>query len=157
MKLEGCREIAGSPHEVWEAMLTEDMLCACIPGCERLERSGDNRFDAEVVIKVGPVRARFAGTVALGDLDPPRSCRIEGEGNGGAAGFAQGHALINLEPGASGTNLRYVADIKIGGRIAALGDRLFRGVVERNVTSFFDVFEARMTANPKIESSTGRM
>ena len=80
MKLEGCREIAGSPHEVWEAMLTEDMLCACIPGCERLERSGDNRFDAEVVIKVGPVRARFAGTVALGaNLDVARFSQHQAE------------------------------------------------------------------------------
>lgn len=153
MKLEGSRTILSTPKKVWDALLSEEVLRGCIPGCEELNRTTEDQFDAKVSIKVGPVRARFAGTVALRDLEQPRSCRIEGEGNGGIAGFARGSATITLSETKAGTELVYIADIKIGGKIASLGDRMFRGVAERNVTSFFDAFEAIMNSENKVEQT----
>src|SRR3546814_11076653 len=66
----------------------------CIPGCEEIERTGDDGFTAKVSVKVGPVKAKFTGAVTLSDIDPPNGYTLSGEGNGGAAGFAKGGATL---------------------------------------------------------------
>src|SRR3546814_14157633 len=71
----------------------------CIPGCEEIERTGDDGFTAKVSVKVGPVKAKFTGAVTLSDIDPPNGYTISGEGKGGAAGFAKeiGRASVGKE------------------------------------------------------------
>ena len=75
-------------------------------------------------MKVGPVSARFKGRVALSDLDPPNSYKISGEGEGGIAGFAKGHARVDLTDTDGGTLLTYNVEVQIGGKLAQLGQRL---------------------------------
>lgn len=137
MKIVGERIIPASPATVWKLMLDPQTLRDAIPGCETLEKTSDTAFDAAVTIKVGPVKAKFAGRVELSRLDEPRSCTLSGQGNGGVAGFAKGSAIITLLPAAEGCLLAYDGTIDIGGKIAGLGDRLFKGVVEKNVSYFF--------------------
>ena len=142
MILQDERTIPAPSDAVWERLLAPDILKACIPGCEALDRTEENSYSATVLTKVGPVKARFSGGVTLSDLDARRSCRLAGQGSGGVAGFAKGGAKINLEPAPEGTLLRYDATIEIGGKIAALGDRLFRSIVGNNVNPFFDAIAA---------------
>lgn len=142
MMLQGERTIPAPPAAVWERLLAPEVLRACIPGCEALELTDENVYSATVLIKVGPVKARFSGGVTLADLDAPRSCWLAGQGSGGVAGFAKGGARIDLEPAPEGTLLRYDATVEIGGKIVALGDRLFRSVVNNNVNAFFDAVAA---------------
>ncbi|MFX6218258.1 SRPBCC domain-containing protein, partial [Acinetobacter baumannii] len=84
-----------------------EILKAAIPGCETLTRTSPTSFTAVVAIKIGPVKAKFSGNVALSDLDPPQGDRLSGKGNGGIAGFAEGGATVRLTPVAGGTSLRY--------------------------------------------------
>ena len=72
------------------------VLKACIPGCQSLERTGDNGFAAVVKIKIGPVAATFKGKVELSDIVPEVGYTITGEGEGGVAGFAKGGAKVSL-------------------------------------------------------------
>lgn len=154
MKLQGERNIPAAPHDVWRLLLEPETLKTCIPGCESLEQTGEGAYAATVVIKVGPVKARFSGTVSLSDLVAPVSCRLNGQGNGGVAGFAKGEATISLRSGEAGSILSYDASIEIGGKIAALGDRLFRSVVDNNVTAFFDNV-AKLTSDDAPRDSAG--
>ena len=50
---------------VWAKLNDPDVLRACIPGCQSLERTGDNGFAAVAKVKVGPVSATFKGKVTL--------------------------------------------------------------------------------------------
>ncbi|MGB3067374.1 MAG: carbon monoxide dehydrogenase subunit G [Ottowia sp.] len=145
MKLTGERIVPAGPAQIWSALLDPETLKACIPGCDELERTGNNAYRAAMVSKVGPIKARFAGQVALDDSRLPDSCTLTGEGTGGVAGFVKGAAAIRVEPAENGSRLIYDAEVEIGGKIASLGDRLFRGVVERNITQLFDVFEKRLS------------
>src|SRR3990172_7596967 len=115
MTMTGEVQLAASREAVWAKLNDPEVLKACIPGCEELEKTEDNGFRATAKMKVGPVSARFKGKVALSDLDPPNGYRISGEGEGGVAGFAKGGANVSLREDGAGTVLAYNVDAQIGG------------------------------------------
>jgi carbon monoxide dehydrogenase subunit G len=135
-----------APREtVWAALNNPEILKACIPGCEELNKTSDTEFVARVVAKIGPVKAGFNGKVTLSDLDPPAGYTISGEGQGGAAGFAKGGAKVRLEPaqGGAATVLHYAADAQIGGKLAQIGSRLVEGTARKLADEFFAAFAAK--------------
>ncbi len=141
MKLSDTREIKADPATVWAAILNPDVLKECIPGCESLTGSVAEGFEAAVVQKVGPVKARFAGVVHLTDIVDGRSVKISGEGKGGAAGFAKGGAVVTLEPVPEGTRLTYEVEASVGGKIAQLGSRIIDGFARKMADDFFTRFQ----------------
>ena len=142
MKLAEERHIAADPAVVWAAVLNPDVLKHCVPGCESLTGSVAEGFEAVVVQKVGPVKARFAGKVTLSDIVEGRSLRIHGEGQGGVAGFAKGGANVAMAPAAEGgTRLTYEVEASVGGKIAQLGSRIIEGYARNMASQFFDRFQ----------------
>lgn len=141
MKMQGEVVLPADRQTVWDKLNDAEVLKACIPGCQSLERTDDNGFAATAKIKVGPVSATFKGAVTLTDLDPPNGYRISGQGEGGVAGFAKGGAVVKLSdtPG-GGTLLAYDVDAAIGGKLAQLGGRLIDGVAKKMADQFFATF-----------------
>lgn len=140
MKFTGSYRVSASRQKVWEAINEPNILRQCIPGCEEIVRETPTDWTAKVVAKVGPVKARFAGKIRLEDLQPPSSSRIVGEGNGGAAGFAKGEALITLTDEGDATRLTYEAEAQIGGKLAQIGSRLIDGFARKYADEFFAKF-----------------
>lgn len=142
MKLAEQRHIDAAPDIVWAAMLNPEVLQHCVPGCESLTGSADEGFEAVVVQKVGPVKARFTGKVTLSDIVEGRSLRISGEGQGGVAGYARGGANVTMAPAeGGGTTLTYEVDANVGGKIAQLGNRIIDGFARTMAGQFFDRFQ----------------
>ena len=100
--IEGEERISAPVQKVWEALNDPDVLKECIPGCESLEKKSDTDLAAIVVLKIGPIKAKFTGAVKLKNLKPPHSYTIEGEGKGGIAGFAKGGADVTLTEESAG-------------------------------------------------------
>lgn len=147
MEMTGERRIEAPRQTVWEGLNDPEVLRASIPGCESVERTGDDSFQARVAIKIGPMAARFTGKVTLSNLNPPQSYTITGEGNGGAMGFAKGGADVALEEeGPQATLLRYNVKAQVGGKMAQLGARLIDSTAKQMADQFFDRFAANMTA-----------
>lgn len=140
MEFTGEYRIPAPRQKVWEALNDPAVLQQCIPGCESLEKAGDNELKATVRMKIGPVSARFGGKVALSDIDPPSGYRISGEGQGGAAGFAKGGAAVKLAEADGETVLTYTADAQVGGKIAQIGARLIDGAAKKLADEFFSKF-----------------
>ncbi len=140
MTMSGACELAATPEMVWDKINDPEVLKACIPGCEELERLEDGGFRATVKAKIGPVSARFKGRVNFSDLDPPKSYRISGEGEGGVAGFAKGGAQVRLAAQEGGTLLSYDVEAQVGGKIAQLGQRLVAGAAKKLADEFFTNF-----------------
>ncbi|NCO20606.1 MAG: carbon monoxide dehydrogenase subunit G [Rhodobacterales bacterium] len=141
MELTGSRIINADRATVWAHLNDPDTLRACIPGCQELSGNAEDGFEATVKQKIGPVSATFKGVVALSDVNPPESYRISGEGKGGVAGFAKGGANVVLSEVEEGTELSYVADVAIGGKLAQLGSRLIDGVARKLSDEFFTRFK----------------
>ena len=131
---------------VWAALNDPEVLKACIPGCQELEKVSDTEFQATVRAAVGPVKATFKGRVQLLDLDPPNGYRIAGEGQGGVAGFAKGGAKVNLEDAEGGTRMSYDVEAQIGGKLAQLGGRLINGVAKKYADEFFANFAKQLAS-----------
>ena len=128
---------------VWAKLNDPDVLKACIPGCQSLEKTSETSFAAKAKIKLGPVSATFTGAVQLTDIDPPNGYRISGEGQGGIAGFAKGGANVRLSDAPGGaTLLSYDVEANVGGKIAQMGSRLIDSVAKSMADKFFMAFAA---------------
>jgi len=128
--------------KVWALLNDPEVLKSAIPGCESLEKTGDNGFAAVVKTKIGPVSATFKGKVELTDIVPLVGYTIKGEGEGGVAGFAKGGAKVRLADAPGGTLLSYDVEANVGGKIAQLGSRLIDGVAKSMADKFFSSFAA---------------
>lgn len=131
----------GAPRaKVWAALNDPDVLRQCIPGCQSLERDGDDRFVALAEVKVGPIGARFKGSVQLSDIDAPNGYTITGQGNGGIAGSAKGGAKVRLSDDGAGTLVSYEVDAEVGGRMAQLGGPIIDATAKQMAGKFFAKF-----------------
>ena len=132
--------------QVYAALNDPDILRQCIPGCEELIKHSDTELEAKVVLKVGPVKAKFSGDVQLDTTGAPDAFSLTGQGNGGAAGHAKGGADVTLTAdGPDKTILRYDAKAEIGGKLAQLGSRLIQGTAKKLAAKFFTSFAAVMS------------
>lgn len=141
MDMNDSRRIAAEPALVWQALLDSDVLKEAVPGCEELSGSADEGYEAVVLQKVGPVKARFKGNVTLSERVEGESLVLTGEGKGGAAGFAKGVAHVRLEPDGDATILHYKVEAKVGGKLAQLGSRLIDGFARKMADEFFNRFQ----------------
>jgi hypothetical protein len=146
MAMKGAVELPAPKALVWEKLNDPEVLKACIPGCQSLEKTSDTSFVASAKLKIGPVTATFKGNVTLSNIDPPNGYRIAGEGEGGIAGFAKGAADVTLSETPGGTTLSYDVQAQVGGKIAQLGSRLIDGVAKKTADSFFANFAAQLQA-----------
>ena len=139
--------IAGSRERVWEALNDPAVLERCIDGCRTMTPVGDDSFEAVVAARVGPVRATFTAAIALRDVEPPESYRLEVQVKGGVAGFAKGTAEVELAAvAADQTLLKYRIAGGIGGKLAQIGSRLVDGAARKMAATFFERFAVDFAA-----------
>jgi carbon monoxide dehydrogenase subunit G len=146
MEMTGEQLVPLPQKETWDALNDPAVLKDCIPGCETMERTGDNEYEVVLLAKIGPVSARFKGKMTMTESDPPRAYMLVFEGQGGAAGFAKGQAGVTLTPQEGGTLLAYTAKATIGGKLAQVGSRLVDGVAKKLAGEFFAAFNKRASA-----------
>jgi uncharacterized protein len=145
MELSNTRIVPAAPPVVWAALNDPAVLKTCLPGCESLERSGDNAYEVVMAARVGPVSARFNGRMTMSDIDPPTAYTLQFEGQGGAAGFVRGEARVTLAPeGEQHTSMTYRAKAQVGGKLAQIGSRLVDGAAAKLTDDFFARFVARL-------------
>lgn len=155
MKMNEQRSIPAPREQVWQALNDPEVLKAAMPGCDVFEATGDAEYLAQLTAKVGPVKARFKFKITLEDVNAPHGYTLNGEGQGGAAGFAKGSARVDLEETTEGTLLDYTVAATVGGKLAQLGARLIDGTAKKMADAFFDNFVALLSGESE-ETETGQ-
>ena len=145
MEMTGQQLVPLSQEKTWEALNDTQVLKDCVPGCETLEKTGENQYEHAIKSRIGPVSARFKGTMTLQDVDAPNGYTMVFEGQGGVAGFAKGQASVSLTPEGEATRLSYSVKAMVGGKIAQLGARLIDGVARKLSDDFFKCFNERFS------------
>ena len=144
MDMQGSRQLAITQQQAWTALNDPAVLKICIPGCDKVEPTGENQYAIGMALKIGPVSAKFSGKITLMDIMPPESYKLSFEGQGGPAGFGKGSAAVKLKPNADGCDLSYTANASVGGKIAQLGQRLVDGAAKSMAEDFFKRFDQEM-------------
>ena len=132
--------IKAQVERVYAGLNAPEILRQCIPGCEELVQHSDTELEAKILLKIGPVKARFSGDVQLDKSGAPDAFSLTGQGSGGAAGHAKGGADVTLVADGDTTILTYDAKAQIGGKLAQLGSRLIQSTAKKLAAQFFKSF-----------------
>jgi len=141
MKVEGTHELHASRDRVFKALIDPAVLQRCIPGCERLEKTGENAYSTTLRAGVGSIKGVFTGNVRLEDVQPPSHFRLIVDGKG-QPGFLKGAGDINLDERDGVTVITYNGEVQVGGTIASVGQRMLQGAVKMMASQFFTAIEA---------------
>ena len=153
MKIEGTQKIDAPRDRIFAALVDPTILQRCIPGCEQMEKTGDNQYKARLTAGVGPVKGVFTATISLQEIVAPEHYKLVVEGKG-QPGFVKGTGELNLKDADGTTEIQYAGDVNIGGLIASVGQRMIQATANMLAARFFKSLEVETTTgNPA--SSTG--
>ena len=145
--------VSASRQDVWHALNNAEMLKAAIPGCSRIDWTGDASLEVEITVNFGIVKPRFEGDLTLSNVIPARSYTLSGKGRGGVLGMAQGAADITLSDAPNGTLLVFAATGGADGGIMKLGKALIGNSAQKVIDGFFERFGEAMGAEvPPVEA-----
>jgi len=145
MQLNGEQLLPIGQQHAWAALTNIAVLQACMPGCESLTRTAQDSYQATINASIGPVQARFTGTIAMTDINAPNSYILRFEGNGGPTGFVRGQALVVLQPdGPDRTRLSYASSAQVDGRLAQISSRLIDAAAGAMSERFFVAFSQQL-------------
>jgi carbon monoxide dehydrogenase subunit G len=149
VKVEGTFAFRGPRPAVWDLLQDPAVLAKAMPGARRLERTAGDRFEGVMKVSLGPVTAaEFALSVTIADERPPEHLTMAIDSKG-QLGFTRGTATIDLDDAPDGgTTMRYVSELQIGGRIAAVGQRVLetaaRMMTEKGLQALQEELDARL-------------
>ncbi|HEY1936555.1 MAG TPA: carbon monoxide dehydrogenase subunit G [Candidatus Angelobacter sp.] len=153
MKIEGTHKIAAPRERIFTALTDPAVLQRCIPGCEQMEKTGENKYSAKLTAGVGPVKGVFTATVSLQDIVAPEHYKLVVEGKG-QPGFVKGFGDLNLKDADGATEIQYTGEVNVGGLIASVGQRMIQSAANLLASRFFKSLEAETASGSPI-SSTG--
>ena len=139
-------------ERVWEALLDPAVLVRTIPGCERLEETGENRYAMTVTAGVAAVRGTYAGTCELRDLHPHESLVMAVQG-AGSPGTISADVAVRFEEREDGTAVSYDADAVVGGMLGGVGQRMLGSVSRRMAGEFFSAVDDALSGAPAAAGS----
>ncbi len=141
MKISGSAQLPFPPERTYELMQDPAVLSRAIPGCEALERTGDNEYRMKMKMMLASFSGAFDGKVRLIDPNPPNSFRMVVEGSG-KIGFMKGDGALTLTAKDGGTEVAYDGDAQVGGTIAAVGQRMIDTTARMMIKRFFEKLAA---------------
>src|SRR6185369_2698877 len=154
-ELTGDMRLTAPRDKVWAGLNDPDILARCIPGCEGIEVISPTEKSARVMVKVGPVRARFAGQIRMDQVRLGEGCTMQFQGSGGAAGMAKGQSQVELSDEDGGTRLRYNVHASVGGKLGQVGGRLIDAAAEQMANQFFAAFKEQLGEVPARDATLG--
>jgi hypothetical protein len=146
MKIEGSQKFDAPRDRMFAALIDPAVLQKCIPGCEQMEKTGENQYNAKLTAGVGPVKGVFTATVSLQDIVPPEHYKLVVEGKG-QPGFVKGSGELNLTPADSGTEIQYIGDVSVGGLLASVGQRMIQSTANLLAGRFFKSLDTEIKAS----------
>lgn len=145
MQLEGSHTFEAPRDVVWDALLDPKVLAKVVPGCEKLDEIGDNKYQGALKIKVGPVQGKFQGIIALSEVVAPDSYTLSVDGRG-APGFLKASGDVKLDDQGSTTVMHYDGTAQVGGRIASVGQRLLDSTAKALIRQSLENLDKQIAA-----------
>src|SRR5215467_14545073 len=141
MKIDGTHKIQARRERVFQALTDPLILQKCIPGCEQLEKTAENQYNAKLSAAVGSIKSVFTAIVTLDELTPSSHYKLIVDGKG-QPGFVKGSGAFDLEEQDGATEIKYSGDVNVGGLLASVGQRMLQSTAKMMASKFFTTLEA---------------
>ncbi len=149
MNVSGDYVFEGGQELVWGVLLDPEVLRSVLPGCEKLELVGEDSYEGDLQVKVGPVQGKFHARIDLEDVEKPHSYTLKVDGRG-APGFVNATGRLKLMAAGDRTNVSYEGDARVGGRLASVGQRLIessaKAIIQESMDGLNNAVKARVEA-----------
>ena len=136
MKLSATYVFKALPEKVFAALIDPAILQKCIEGCEKMEKTGEDTYDANLKVGVAGIKGSYVGKIRIEEKKPPESITLQAEGKGGP-GWVKGTARVQISPEGEGSELQCESEGQVGGLIAQVGSRLVEAVGKKMQDEFF--------------------
>lgn len=136
MKISGTYTLSLPPDQAYQRMQDPEVLASCMPGCESLEKIGEDEYRMKMKMALASVSGAFEGKVRITDRTP-ESFRLMVDGSG-KLGFMKGEGLLKFTGVEGSTEVSYEGDVQVGGTIAAVGQRMIDGTAKLLIKRFFE-------------------
>jgi len=160
MKVAGSYTFEVPQETAWAALQNPTVLTSVLPGCDRLDETGENQFEGDLNIKVGPVQGKFKGKVEMRDLVEPSSFSLNIDGRG-STGFVKATAKVDLEDAGESTVMHYDSDAQVGGRIASVGQRLLdssaKAIIQQSLDGLHELMKVAGQSDAEGEEVAARV
>jgi hypothetical protein len=144
MEISGSYHFNAPPDRVWDLLMDPAVIHSCIPGCDRFEPDGEDRYRVTLTVGLAAITGTYDGTVVISDKVPQMSYRLTVEGQG-KPGFVKGGSAIALRPDGATTIVDVSGTVQAGGPIARVGQRLIRSVSKMMLDRFFACLQTKIT------------
>ena len=144
MEISGSYVFNATPDRVWDLLMDPAVLSSCIPGCDRFEPDGEDRYAVTLTVGLAAITGTYSGTVVIVDKIPRTSYRLVVEGEG-RPGFLKGSSAIALRAEGAATAVDVTGTVQTGGTIARLGQRLIGGVAKMMLDRFFACLQSKLS------------
>ena len=145
MKIGGAYTVPFDPLIAYAKLQDPLILAQCMPGCDRLDKIGEDEYELKMKVTISSVQGLFGGKVRLADQNPPGSFRLMVEGSG-KVGFLKGEGLLTLSAAEAATEVKYDGEVQVGGMIAGVGQRLLDVTAKLIIKKFFEKFTTAAAA-----------
>ena len=146
MKVEGSHTLAAPRERVFQALTNPATVAKLLPGCEKLEPAGTDTFRVKMKLGLAALSGAYEGTVKMSEQRPPEHLRLSVTSRG-PWGFADGEGTLDLLEQSGKTEVRYAGEVKVGGMIASVGQRLLDGAARMVLGQFFQALEREAAQN----------
>lgn len=137
MNGKGTIELPGAIDQVFQKLQDPNVLKNCMMGCKKLEQVEENEYRAELTVGIASVKGKYDATISVKDIETPKHYKLVVQGKG-APGFVNAEGIIDLSPiDTERTQLNYSYTADVGGKVAAIGQRMLGGVAKLIISDFF--------------------
>ena len=147
MKVGGLYHLAMSRERAYALLQDPLILARCMPGCESLEKIGEDEYAMRMKMVLAAVSGKFDGKVRITDAQPPSQFRLHVDGTG-KIGFMKGDGLLTLTEAEGATDVQYDGEVSVGGTFASVGQRLIDGTAKMLIKRFFDKLSTEAEPRP---------
>lgn len=145
MKISGAYPVPAPPERAYAALQDPAILAKSMPGCERLEQTGEDEYRMVLKMVIASIAGQFDGRIWITDKNPPESFTLNVEGKG-KPGFMKGSGALRIAPNGTGAEVQYEGDVQVGGTIAAVGQRLIDATARLMIKRFFEKLIEQLAA-----------
>jgi hypothetical protein len=137
VKISGSYVLPLPPEQAYQKLQDPAVLSAAMPGCEGLEKIGEDEYRMKMKMAMASLSGAFDGKVKITEKSPPHSFKLAVEGTG-KIGFMKGQGTLTFTAKDQGTEVSYEGDVQVGGTIAAVGQRLIDATSKMMIKRFFE-------------------